>query len=153
MKTLMTLAVLVFALQAKPNAGFDQLKKLEGTWESDNKDHPCTITYKVSANGTALVETISMPNHAEMVTVYHPEGDGLGLTHYCMLGNQPHMKAPAGSMHFTCDGGTNMKCASDKHMHSLVFTIVDADHIKQDWALWDGGKEQGVHSFALSRKK
>ena len=36
---------------------------------------------------------MAMANHAEMITMYHPDGDGLALTHYCMLGNQPRMKA------------------------------------------------------------
>jgi len=104
-----------------------------------------------------VVETISMGNHAEMITVYHPDGDGLAMTHYCMLGNQPHMKAAKdskdGTLKFTCSGGTNMTCSSDKHMHSLLITFVDAEHIKEDWALYDGGKELGVHSFTLTRKK
>jgi len=159
MKTLLAIVVLACALQGekKSNPGFEQLKKLEGTWESSDKEHPCTISYKLSAGGSILVETLSMGNHGEMVTVYHPEGDGLGMTHYCMLANQPHMKSgkdnPAGVLRFVCDGGSNFKCASDKHMHSLVITWVDADHVKQDWALYDGGKEAGIHSFALVRRK
>lgn len=159
MKTLLALAVLAFPVQAEKKAHplFDQLKKLEGAWESADKDHPSTITYKASSGGSILIETIAMPNHAEMVTVYHPDGEGLAMTHYCMLGNQPHMKADKdakpGAIRFVCDGGTNMTCAKDKHMHSLVLTFVDADHVKQDWALWDGGKEQAVHSFSLQRKK
>jgi hypothetical protein len=156
---LLAIAIQAASLQGekKANPGFDQLKKLEGTWDSSDKDHPSTITYKLGSGGSILVETITMPNHAEMLTVYHPDGDGLAMTHYCMLGNQPHMKAEKGSkdgtLKFVCDGGSNMKCASDKHMHSLVITWVDADHVKQDWALYDGGKEQAVHSFNLARKK
>lgn len=155
MKTILSLAVLAFALRGE-NPAFEQLKKLEGTWESADKEHPCTVTYKLHSGGTALLETMSM-GKGDMVTVYHPDGDGLSMTHYCMLGNQPHMKAEKeskpGSIRFVCDGGSNMKCGQDKHMHSLVITMVDADHLKQDWALYDGGKEQGVHSFTLVRKK
>jgi hypothetical protein len=159
MKTILTAAVLALALQGerKSNPGFDQIKKLEGSWESVDKDHPTSITYKLSSGGSILVESIAMANHADMLTIYHPDGDGLALTHYCMLGNQPHMKAEKenkpGTLRFVCDGGSNMKCATDKHMHSLVLTFVDADHVKQDWALFDGGKEQAVHTFNLARKK
>ena len=156
MKTILTLAILSLALQGKPNPAFEQLKKLDGTWESADKEHPCTVTYKVSSGGSALLETMSM-GKGEMLTVYHPDGDGVSMTHYCMLGNQPHMRAEKeskpDSIRFVCDGGSNMKCASDKHMHSLTITFVDADHLKQEWALYDGGKEQGVHSFNLVRKK
>ena len=159
MKTILALAILACPLRAESAAksGFDELKKLEGSWESTTKDHPCTISYKVSSGGSILMETMTMPNHAEMVTIYHPDGDALVMTHYCTLGNQPHMKAApdskAGVYRFVCDGGSNMKCATDKHMHSLVLTIEDADHIRQDWAMYDGGKELGVHSFQLARKK
>lgn len=158
MKTILTLAALVFALQAekKANPAFEQLKKLEGTWESSDKEHPASITYKSGSGGSILTETISMGNHAEMLTVYHPDGEGLAMTHYCMLGNQPHMKADrdakAGTLRFVCDGGANMTCAKDKHMHSLVITFMDADHVREDWALYDGGKEQAVHTFNLVRK-
>src|SRR6185295_17285786 len=158
MKTLLAIAVLAFTLQGerKANPRFEELKKLEGTWESTDKEHPCTVTYKVSSGGSALLETMSMAK-GDMLTVYHPDGDGVSMTHYCMLGNQPHMRAEkdakAGTLRFVCDGGSNMKCATDPHMHSLVITFVDADHIQQDWTLYGGGKEQGVHSFNLVRKK
>lgn len=158
MKTLLAIATLACSLQAQPKAHplFDELKKLEGAWTSDTKDHPADVTYKLSAGGSVLVETMAMGNHAEMITMYHPDGDGLALTHYCVLGNQPRMKASkdqkAGSIKFEGDGGSNMK-PEDKHMHTLTVTFVDADHVKQDWALFDGGKEQSVVTIHLARKK
>ena len=158
MKTLTAIAILACSLQAEKKATplFDQLKKMEGTWTSDSKDHPADVTYKVSSGGSVLVETMAMGNHAEMITMYHPDGDGLALTHYCMLGNQPRMKASKdqkpGVIKFEGDGGTNMK-PEDKHMHTLTVTFVDADHVRQDWTLFDGGKEQTVVTINLVRKK
>ena len=158
MKTLMAIAILACSLQAekKANPLFDELKKLEGHWSSDSKDHAADVTYKVSSGGSVLVETMAMANHAEMITMYHPDGDGLALTHYCMLGNQPRMKAAKdqkpGVIKFEGDGGSNMK-PEDKHMHTLTLTFVDADHVKQDWTLFDGGKEQTVVTINLARKK
>jgi hypothetical protein len=91
-----------------------------------------------------------------MLTVYHPDGDDLVLTHYCMLGNQPRMKAEKGQkegvIRFAFDGGGNMK-PNDKHMHSLTITFLDADHVREDWALFDGGTEQKVVTLNLVRKK
>jgi hypothetical protein len=159
MKVILTVVALAFSLQGerKANPAFEQLKKLDGTWESSDKEHPAKITYKVSSGGTSLLETISMGDHGDMITVYHPDGDGVAMTHYCVLGNQPHMKAAKdakeGTIKFVCTGGTNMTCSSDRHMHSLLITIVDADHLKEDWALYAEGKEQAVHSFTLIRKK
>jgi hypothetical protein len=158
MKAILTVVAMAFVFQGerKANPQFDQLKKLEGVWESSDKDHPATITYKLGSGGTILTELITMGNHMDMLTVYHPDGEGLSLTHYCMLGNQPHMKAEKGgktdSLKFVCAGGSNMTCATDKHMHSLVITFIDADHVKEEWALYDGGKEQTVHTFNLVRK-
>src|SRR5260221_4691004 len=158
MKTLMAIAILACSLQAEPKQHplFDELKKLEGHWSSDQKEHAADVTYKLSSGGSVLVETMAMANHAEMITMYHPDGEGLALTHYCMLGNQPRMKAAKdqkpGVIKFEGDGGTNMK-PDDKHMHTLTVTFVDADHIKQDWTLFDGGKEQTVVTIMLARKK
>src|SRR5258706_13195837 len=99
MKTMLMVAALVFAVQGekKSNPGFDLIKKLEGSWESTDKEHPCKGTYKPSSGGSIVIESMAMGNHAEMVTIYHPDGDGLGMTHYCMLGNQPHMRAATDS--------------------------------------------------------
>jgi hypothetical protein len=158
MKTMLTVAILALAAQAekKAHSTFDQIKKLEGSWESTDKDHPCSVTYKPGSGGSVMVETMAMGNHGEMLTVYHPDGDDLVLTHYCMVGNQPRMRAAkeqkAGALKFDFDGGANMKPA-DKHMHSLTVTFVDADHVKQEWAMFDGGKEQMVVTINLARKK
>jgi hypothetical protein len=158
MKTLLAIAILACSLpaaQTKPNPLFEDLKKLEGRWSSEQKDHPADVTFKVSSGGSILMETMSMPNHAEMITIYHPDGEDLALTHYCMLGNQPRMRASKeqkpGQIKFAADGGTNMK-PDDKHMHSMTITFVDADHIREDWTMFDGGKEQAVVSINLSRK-
>jgi len=158
MKTTLALAVLAFSLQAEPKsqAAFDRLKKLEGTWESTEKEHPAKVSFRLSSGGSVLVESMAMGNHGEMLTVYHPDGEDLVLTHYCILGNQPRMKAQrggtSGTLRFVFDGGGNMK-PEDKHMHSLTLTFVDADHLKEEWSLYDGGKEQTVHTINLARQK
>ena len=51
-----------------------------------------TTHYRYDDRGK-LVETIFPGSEHEMITVIHPDGDDLALTHYCMLGNQPQMKA------------------------------------------------------------
>ena len=157
MKIPLAFGVLALALQGKPDSGFDQLKKLEGSWVSDDADHPCSVSYKASAGGSIVVESMSMGTHGEMLTVYHPDGEGLVLTHYCMLGNQPRMKAAAenkpGTLRFVCAGGSNLKCAADKHMHALTLTFVDADHLRQEWSLVEGGKPLTVVTLNLSRKR
>lgn len=158
MKTLLAIVALTLATQGdrKSHEGFDRIKRLEGAWESKDKEHPCTVTYKPGSGGTVMTETMSMGSHAEMLTVYHPDGDDLVLTHYCMVGNQPRMRAAktqkAGALKFDFDGGANLK-PTDKHMHSLNITFVDADTLKHEWAMFEGGKETMVVTINLVRKK
>src|SRR5437879_51499 len=79
------------------NAALEQFKQLAGEWVGKGKhgdmEHEARIVYKVTSGGTAVVETIDPGGHHEMVTMIHADGDALLLTHYCMLGNQPQMKA------------------------------------------------------------
>src|SRR5436190_1889073 len=67
----------------------DRFKQLEGEWNSkgmhDGKEHEMRVIYKVTAGGSAVVETVDPGTPHEMVTVIHADGDALALTHYCML--------------------------------------------------------------------
>ena len=66
------------------------------------------------------------------------------MTHYCVLGNQPRMKAdpksPPNQIRFVFAGGTNLDPAKDMHMHEGTLTFVDDDHIEFAGVAWDGGK-------------
>ena len=57
------------------------------------------------------------------------DGPDLVMTHYCVLGNQPRLKAdtksPADQIRFEFAGGANLDPSKDKHMHSATLTIVD----------------------------
>lgn len=135
------------------SSALDRMKGLAGTWEGEGM----TVTYKVTAGGSAVMETLGPGTEKEMITMYHVDGEDLVLTHYCMLGNQPRMKAPkdskGDSIRFSFAGGGNLKAEKDMHMHSLVLTFQDKDHVKQEWTMFEGGKEKGVHAFSLTRKK
>ena len=80
----------------KGSKELQKIKALVGTWvgEMDNGKGPMPveINYKVTAAGSAVVETFHPGTPMEMVTVYHDEKGKLAMTHYCMLGNQPKMK-------------------------------------------------------------
>jgi len=159
MKTMMAIAILACLPQAAPRSNplFDELKKLEGHWSSDQKDHGADVTYKLSSGGTVLVETMAMANHAEMITMYHPDGDGLALTHYCMLGNQPRMKAERGGtedkLTFKFAGAGNLKSENDPHMHDMALEILGDDHVKATWTLYKDGKPAGTATLDMTRKK
>jgi hypothetical protein len=146
---------------AGKNDALDRFKQLAGEWIGKGKhgdmEHDIRVVYKVTAGGSAVVETIDPGSAHEMVTVIHPDGDALVLTHYCMLGNQPHMKAmpKAGdnTVAFEFVKATNLKSDKDMYMRSASFTFVDKDTLKTEWTHFANGKEAGKAVFELHRKK
>src|SRR5258706_3522145 len=82
---------------APTHPGLERLKKLAGTWVEADKDGKPTdkvvSIIKVTAGGSAVQETIFPGQPMEMMSVYHLDKGDLVMTHYCMLGNQPQMKA------------------------------------------------------------
>ena len=114
-------------------AAFDQFKQLAGEWAGKeighgDKEMEVRVKYKVTSNGSALVETLFPEGEHEMVTIIHPDGDSLMLTHYCALGNQPHMKADGkggSKVAFKFTHATNLKSDKDMHMHDVTYTFVD----------------------------
>jgi len=148
---------------AATNAGLEKMKELVGTWVAADKDGKPTddvvSVIKVTAGGSAVHETLFPDQPHEMVSVYTIEGPDLVMTHYCMLGNQPRMKAKVESgdnkIHFEFTGGGNLDPKKDKHMHSAVLTIVDADHIEIEGIGWDGGEpsKDMCNGMKLVRKK
>ena len=145
---------------AGAEACFSKLKTLAGDWMTKDPQtgkEVLALRYKVTAAGSALEETIFAGEPHEMVTLYHLDNGSLVLTHYCALGNQPHLKATEAStpskMEFTCIGGGNMKSESDMHMHHADVTIKDADHVVTHWAAYKDGKPAGHEvSFEVHRK-
>jgi hypothetical protein len=144
------------------DAKFERFKQLAGEWVSKAPDDlggkEVHVTYKVTAGGSAVVETIMPGLEHEMITVITKDGDDLVLTHYCMLGNQPHMKAEGKgddkkvAFKFTSAG--NMKSEKEQHMHAVTFTFVDKDTLKAEWTHYKDGKEAGPPAvFEAKRKK
>lgn len=145
------------------NAGLEQMKKLVGTWLVAGDDGKPTeqvaSIFKVTAGGSAVHETIMPGQSQEMVSLYTADGPDLILTHYCVLGNQPRMKADpnssANEIVFCLTGGGNLDPKKDKHMHELTLTIVDDDHIEIKAIGWvNGGPAKDMCcGMKLVRKK
>src|SRR5438045_3295890 len=80
-----------------PHAGLEKMKKLAGSWVEADKDGKPTekvvSVFKVIGGGSTVHETIFPGTPMEMVSVYHLDKGELVMTHYCVLGNQPRMKA------------------------------------------------------------
>jgi hypothetical protein len=135
-------------LPAPPtNPALEKMKKLAGTWLVADKDGKPTdqvaSIIKVTAGGSAVHETIFPGQPHEMVSIYTVDGGDLIMTHYCVLGNQPRMKAdpksPSNQIVFEFAGGTNLDPKKDKHMHGATLTFIDADRLELNGIGWENG--------------
>ena len=135
---------------------FDKLKALAGDWTKSGGEGAVDATYRVTAGGSAVIETLFPGTPHEMVTVYTVDKGNLVLTHYCAEGNQPHMKADragdASSIFFKFDGAGNLKSPNDGHMHEATFAFKDANHITSTWQFYKDGKPGEKAEFNLVRK-
>jgi hypothetical protein len=127
----------------KADAAFARLAALVGEWKTD--DGRESLTYELTAGGTALLERETAEGRPAMITLYHRDGDRLVLTHYCMAGNQPRMMArpfdPAnGELVFDFVDATNLSSPKAGHMRSVKIRFVDANHIESEWQFHQNGK-------------
>lgn len=151
------------AKKAPANPNLEKMTKLVGTWVAADEDGKPTdqvvSVIKLTAGGSAVHETLFPGQDHEMVSIYTADGSDLVMTHYCMLGNQPRMKAdpksPANKIQFGFAGGSNLDPKKDKHMHAATLTIVDNDHIELDGIGWEDGKpaKEMCGQMKLVRKK
>ena len=144
--------------QSKAQASFDKLKTLAGNWEGTAGGLVSKVSYRVISNGSVLEETMQNGAEDPMVTIYHLDGDRLMVTHYCGAGNQPRMVAAPDPKHpnvfaFKFLDATNLSSTQEGHMRDLVLTIVDKDHITQQWTWHTQNKEEKMELFKLARTK
>jgi hypothetical protein len=126
--------------QALPAQAFEQLLSYEGDWiDVDGnlgmKDE-VAVSYRVTSNRSAVIETIFVGKPYEMVTVFHRDGDQIALTHYCSLGNQPNMQSVAlepNQMAFSLTGGSGFNPEHDRYMHSRKMRTLSADELEGEW--------------------
>jgi hypothetical protein len=142
------------------SAAFERFKALAGEWVSAedgpmSKKGDLAARYVITAAGSAVVETLFPGSAHEMVTVYHTDGPDVVLTHYCMEGNQPRMRArdaQGSRFDFAYDGGTNIDPRHDRHMHSASVELVGADEIRSEWTELAEGEPVLVARSHLVRK-
>jgi hypothetical protein len=142
---------------------FARIKTLAGTWTGEAKPFetdetfPVTHEFRVSANASVVMETMSPGTEHEMINMYHLDGDDLVLTHYCAAGNQPTMRLAGVSedgrtLRFEFTGGSNLDPAVDDHIHEASLTLVDDDTLEESWVGYADGKPAGeALEFTLHR--
>ena len=135
---------------AKTIPEFEKMKSLIGEWKGTSMGgNPATVTYTLVSDNSALMERLAMGGESEMVTMYHPDGDRLMMTHYCSAHNQPRMRSemvPEGSNNLTFDflDVTNLSAPDAGHMRKLVVTFEDKNHFSQAWTWTEKGKDNVV---------
>ena len=145
---------------APASPALDRFKALAGDWVAAEdgemfKKGDLVARYAVTAGGSAVVETVFPGSPHEMVTVYHADGPDLVLTHYCVEGNQPQMRArnvKGSRFDFAFDGGANIDPKRDRHMNSASLEILGADELRSEWTELADGKPVLIAKSHLVRK-
>ena len=139
---------------------FDQFKALAGDWtDAAGPNGPAqTVRFRLSSGGSVVQEVYFPDTKQEMTNMITRDGSDIVLVHYCMIGNQPRMKAPdkvsGNSVAFTYVDAGNMKTKDDMHMHNVTFTFIDSDTLKESWISFKDGKPAGpADEFIHKRKK
>jgi len=138
------------------NPAWESMKTLQGEWDGTYDGKVATqATYRLVSNGTTLMETLTSPDHTDMVTMYHRDGARIAMTHYCSEDNQPRMRSDAKDpkrIAFRYVDATNLSSPDASRMTGLVVTVKDADHFTQDWTHTQGSQST-TSTFTFTRKK
>ena len=145
----LTLSLSAFAAGPKPNArnnnaaaAFERLKTLVGDWEANTDMGKVHARFELASNGNVVVEKANVAG-GEMMTTYYLDGDKIGATHYCDVGNQPRLQAsgldPDGQIRFHFLSVANLQPGQD-HIHDLSIRLEDADHFTDEWIAFENGK-------------
>ena len=141
-------------------AAFERLRAMEGVWRGEStRGWKEDLTFETIAGGSAVMETSFDAHPGEtMVTLFHRNGDALELTHYCVAGNQPHLKATGfedegRKVTFTFVDAGNLSTRDKGHMDKAVFRFEDADRVTARWTWYQDGRESWMEEIRLNRKK
>ncbi len=139
---------------------FDTLKPLVGTWEGttvmEGKEQKVTTVYELTSGGTALTEKFMAGTPMEMISVYHKSGKTLAMTHYCAMGNSPHMQLRSSTgtkVTFEMTKPLGIESAKENHMHSVTLSFPNSDTMVQEWTNFENGKKSGLVTVNFTRKK
>jgi len=152
------------AMPAKPSSPeFQQVKQLVGEWkgvathsDKQQKSDPVSVQFKLTSAGSAIEETLMPGTPHEMIDMYTDENGKLAMTHYCAMGNQPHLvlkQADAKQINLEMGPTTGIDSSKDAHMHALTLEFKDADHLTEKWTSYASGKPGETAVFDLTRVK
>jgi len=144
-------------------SAFAYIKTLAGSWARtggpghEHGSSSSVVSFKVTAAGSAVMETYNAGQPNEMISVYHMDGNTLLMTHYCALQNAPIMKfeksGVPGEIKLGFLGGTNFDPKVDAHAHEGTLVIKDPDTFEQISVGYAGGKPLPPVESLMKRKE
>ena len=148
----------------KPYVGskaFERMKQLVGNWEGSmdmgEKNMKMKASYKLTAAGSALVETFHEGTPHEMVSVWHDnKNKQLTMTHYCAEHNQPKLVLQGmdnSLMTMDLSPESEIDVARESHIHSSAIQFEGDDKMTQMWTSFKDGKKDKVVKIAFNRMK
>lgn len=138
-------------------AAFARMKSLSGDWTGPKEmGTRLKVNFRTIAGGSAVVATFFPGKPQEMISVYYMDGNNLVQTHYCVLGNQPHMKlntkkSSADTLVFDFAGGDNIK-STKMNMHGETIRFLGKNKIESMCSSQEKGKPNATNSALLVRK-
>lgn len=139
---------------------YERFKSLTGEWTgTSTKGWTETVHFQTIAQGSAVMETSfeAHPNET-MVTMIHPDGERLLLTHYCVAKNQPRLalasaNADLSEVVFEFLDGTNLPSRDRGHMDKVVWRFAADDAFSSQWTWYQDGKESWMEDIRYTRTK
>lgn len=144
--------------KTKSAIAFDQLTSLVGEWKGVKDGAEIKLIYKLTADGSALMEEFRPDKGPVMITMFTVDEDRLIATHYCSARNQPQMATEAITetntkrLAFSLVRVTGLTSPEDWHNTGLVVLREDKDHLTQEWTYQFKG-ETGKTVFHFVRER
>ena len=139
-----------------------KLAALEGDWmlldEEGRETDVVGSTFRLTAGGSALVETMFPNDGHEMVNMYHADGDRVLMTHYCAAGNQPRLVVEAtddeNRLELRFESITNLATPETTYMSQAVYVFHGDDRLTTRWrSMTDGKLTEETTTMELKRRK
>lgn len=152
LKIMMIAWILAFTLPAVSNAAdmkmppiksspeLERIKSLAGRWSMvtsmfGKKNQRLFTEFKVTADGSAVLERIFPGTPYEMVSMYYDNDQGkLTMTHYCILHNRPTLTLASSTEDTITLRVTKVSGAKSKKgqsMGDIKFTFKDKNHLEE----------------------
>jgi hypothetical protein len=144
----------------KGSKAFERMKQLVGNWQGsmdmgEKGIIKSTLSYKLTAADSAIVETVFEGMPHEMTSIYHDDSKRrLTMTHYCAEHNQPKLTLTNmvdNKLKMDLSKDSDIDAAKELHIHSLTILFDGKDKMTQQWVAFNNGKKGQVTEIAFTR--